>query len=366
MADYIIVNKTDLKKKLKELEYSRNVEPDNQMQNYLDGQIKSLEAILKESIPLNSEIGKAFDAGKYNNMIKYVPKEYFDKEDKNLWSIPTDKLSKLRFTKSTNQLNISSIDGPNTKSITNQHIYITNNEEIKDGNWCLYNKNHNSRNPIWELVKCGKIKREEMHPHTNGKLLLWMMKIIITTDSDLIEDGIQAIDNKFLEWFVKNPDCGFIKTKESKWLLDTEDKPYYTIIVPKEEILCEHCLSTTTCCDDIEAETCENMNRKELRQETLEKVKRTELFNSILPIVKKIPRKDVENDAMDALSCAYELEQLFYELQNKKLYNKEDLEKSFEAGRNYEEFLQSQKENLDWEGKIDYKPKSFDEWFKQI
>jgi hypothetical protein len=64
MADYIIVNKTDLKKKLKELEYSRNVEPDNQMQSYLDGQIKSLEIALKESIPLNGEIRKAFCAGK--------------------------------------------------------------------------------------------------------------------------------------------------------------------------------------------------------------------------------------------------------------------------------------------------------------
>jgi hypothetical protein len=32
-------------------------------------------------------------------------------------------------------------------------------------------------------------------------------KIILTTDQDLIADGVQAIDDTFLEWFVKNPSC---------------------------------------------------------------------------------------------------------------------------------------------------------------
>ena len=32
-------------------------------------------------------------------------------------------------------------------------------------------------------------------------------KIILTTDPDLIADGVQGIDNEFLEWFVKNPSC---------------------------------------------------------------------------------------------------------------------------------------------------------------
>jgi hypothetical protein len=31
--------------------------------------------------------------------------------------------------------------------------------------------------------------------------------IILTTDGDLIDDGVQAIDDEFLEWFVKNPIC---------------------------------------------------------------------------------------------------------------------------------------------------------------
>ncbi len=32
-------------------------------------------------------------------------------------------------------------------------------------------------------------------------------KVILTTDQDLIKDGVQAIDDEFLEWFVKNPSC---------------------------------------------------------------------------------------------------------------------------------------------------------------
>jgi hypothetical protein len=32
-------------------------------------------------------------------------------------------------------------------------------------------------------------------------------KIILTTDQDLIKDGIQPIDDEFLEWFVKNSSC---------------------------------------------------------------------------------------------------------------------------------------------------------------
>jgi hypothetical protein len=57
------------------------------------------------------------------------------------------------------------------------YILAVSNEEIKDGDLCVYNKNYNSRNPNWELIRCGVIEREEMHPHSNNKLLLWMKKI---------------------------------------------------------------------------------------------------------------------------------------------------------------------------------------------
>ena len=85
---------------------------------------------------------------------------------------------------------------------------------------------------------------------------------------------------------------------------------------------------------------------KELKQnkkETLEEIKvikRTELYNSILSIVKQIPRKEVEGDAIDAPSCAYELEQLFLKWQQEKMYSEEDLRQAFRDGQeniNYSE-----------------------------
>ena len=42
---------------------------------------------------------------------------------------------------------------------------------------------------------------------TKYRLIKIQKKIIITTDQDLIKDGVQAIDDEFLEWFVKNPSC---------------------------------------------------------------------------------------------------------------------------------------------------------------
>lgn len=40
-------------------------------------------------------------------------------------------------------------------------------------------------------------------------------KIILTTDQDLIKDGVQAIDDEFLEWFVANPSCKFVEVQNS-------------------------------------------------------------------------------------------------------------------------------------------------------
>jgi len=69
-------------------------------------------------------------------------------------------------------------------------------------------------------------------------------KIMLTTDPQLIKFGVQAIDNEFLEWFVKNPSCesvevekgylgmcGFVKSDEPI----SKDKLHYKIIIPKEE-----------------------------------------------------------------------------------------------------------------------------------
>jgi hypothetical protein len=71
-----------------------------------------------------------------------------------------------------------------------QHIYITSEEEPKDGEWAIATEG------IWKNT----IIKITGTPITD----VWR-KIILTTDPDLIKDGVQPIDNEFLEWFVKNP-----------------------------------------------------------------------------------------------------------------------------------------------------------------
>ena len=101
------------------------------------------------------------------------------------------------------------------------------------------------------------------------------------------------------------------------------------------------------------------MKNKETLEE-VRKVERTELFNSIFSVVKQIPRKDVECDAMDASSCSYEIEQLFYKWQqeqNKKLYSEEELREAFRQGEqniNYSEIygLDSKLTEQEWFEKL--------------
>jgi hypothetical protein len=100
---------------------------------------------------------------------------------------------------------------------TKLNIYITSDEEIKEGDWYLYCNQINKR-----IRKNPKAE----YPYPNYQ------KIILTTDQDLIKDGVQEIDNEFLEWFVKNPSCEFVEVQ--KWF-DGLDFLEYKIIIPQEE-----------------------------------------------------------------------------------------------------------------------------------
>jgi hypothetical protein len=66
----------------------------------------------------------------------------------------------------------------------------------------------------------------------NTDRLIWCKKITLATDLDLIADGVQAIDDEFLEWFVKNPSCENVKVES---LNIGDGKLGYVICKPKEE-----------------------------------------------------------------------------------------------------------------------------------
>ena len=137
----------------------------------------------------------------------------------NLWVIPTDKPSRLFIWG--NKLRLGElVDSPDYFPKLNQHIYITNSEEIKEGDWFL---------------KDGKLIKK------NGHIKHYAIsepKIILTTDQDLIKDGVQAIDDESLEWFVENPSCESVEIYslgiENS---DTGESGHYKyeIIIPKQE-----------------------------------------------------------------------------------------------------------------------------------
>ena len=116
---------------------------------------------------------------------------------KNCWLIPTDKPSRLKSNKNVFDYSPAMMF-IQEKDWKNQHIYITNDEEIKEGDWVFNFEYH-------YIVQYDSKKHDSK---------FWYKKIILTTDIDLIKDGVQAIDDEFLEWFVKNPSCESVEVKK--------------------------------------------------------------------------------------------------------------------------------------------------------
>jgi hypothetical protein len=161
---------------------------------------------------------------------------------KNIHILPTDKPSRLAGSeyiineqgidkrafklKSWNKL----IPNKDLKDVgyTPLNLYITNDEEIKEGDW-WYNIVNN---------EFGKSYFKNSIPAEWGET----KKIILTTDLDLIADGVQAIDDEFLEWFIKNPSYELVETKLVDFEVDmglgdecVEYSSYYEITIPQEE-----------------------------------------------------------------------------------------------------------------------------------
>jgi hypothetical protein len=135
---------------------------------------------------------------------------------KNLHLLPTPQPSRLYFYKGDNkypsQYYLRSLKSlPFNDSIANQNICITSDAEIKEGDWILF------QGILTKALEGEKFSGKE--------------KIILTDNTDLIKDGVQAIDDEFLEWFVKNPSCEFVNFISYVNEKSTKD---YEIIIPKE------------------------------------------------------------------------------------------------------------------------------------
>ena len=142
---------------------------------------------------------------------------------KNIHVLPTENSSRLSYNKD----GVLELHRLQWRKNT-QNIYITSNEEIKKDEWCI-----DSNNIVFKFKKFMNYN--------------YYKKIILTTDSDLIKDGVRKIDNDFLEWFVDNPTCEFIEVETEAMFKgymtfpeSINEPPFYgnlkhKIIIPKEE-----------------------------------------------------------------------------------------------------------------------------------
>lgn len=91
---------------------------------------------------------------------------------------------------------------------TYNHIYITSNEDIKEGDWCIQNRNYLCK------ITCNQDRTQQ-----------GLKKIIATTDNLTFDDGYNS-------WFIPSPSDGFIKKFIERYNAGT---PITKVMVEYEE-----------------------------------------------------------------------------------------------------------------------------------
>jgi hypothetical protein len=217
------------------------------------------------------------------------------------------------------------------------NIYITSDEEIE--NCWFVNLTNN---------EIGYIKNN-IGTQKNAK------KIILTTDQDLIKDGVQAIPDEFLEWFVKNPSCERVEVEESN-LLNTSrtylgvDK--YKIIIPKEE------------------------PKQDLEKEIFELEQELDIPSHLRWHNSK-PKQETLEERVNKLSQGHYLQTTliafanvgaeWQQEQNKNLYSEEDIRKAyFEGVKSTGEGWNAEYANYNCPNVEEVWKQEFKEWFEQF
>jgi hypothetical protein len=98
-----------------------------------------------------------------------------------------------------------------------QYVYITSHSEDINENEYIITKDG-------RLVQVSYLLSSDLEGAS---------KIILTTDPKLIKDGVQAVPDEFLEWFVKNQICEEVEVEGH--IYKGQDETEYKIIFTKEE-----------------------------------------------------------------------------------------------------------------------------------
>lgn len=165
---------------------------------------------------------------------------------RNIYTLPTNLASELFLNKEGILLESYILRRSNAR-----HIYITSDGDIKEGDWCLLDNNVGASTG-YDVCKCDS---SDIKNGWYGFGLFYTgrcKKIVITTNQDLIKDGVEEIDDKFLQWFLKNQTCEEVYVEVTTLWLNkkfggtwqpfpdetaTQSKKTYKIIIPKEENL---------------------------------------------------------------------------------------------------------------------------------
>jgi len=201
----------------------------------------------------------------------------------------------------------------NTEFYQHQNTYITSDEEIKEGDYIFYSINRvagkvlelgrrtsNGENiPVVYCKETGSIDTKDC------------TKIILTTDQDLIKDGVQAIDNEFLEWFIKNPSCEKVDvTNVPDFIYETKHS-CYKIIIPKEDIQ-----QVGIDWSRFPKSTQEKVGYLEPKQETIEEAAKNYAIDNSLIGYELMPYKGFINGAKWQQERSYSEEEVFELLEN--------------------------------------------------
>ena len=217
---------------------------------------------------------------------------------KNIHILPTDKSSRLHFDCKLFLSTNPQISREINSIVEGRNIYITSDEEIKEGDWCLDLMN----NTIYVATKV------VVHNLKSLEYEQYLKKIILTTDQDLIKDDVQAIDDEFLEWFVNNPSFEEVEVvSERRNFKEINYITIYKIIIPKEE------LSTKL----HKGEIVDESYPKEFKQETLEEVAEIWVNNRFTKQIK-------DEDIYASKSSIIESHILFAKWQQERSYSEEE------------------------------------------
>lgn len=219
-----------------------------------------------------------------------------------------------------------------------QNIYITNSEEIKEG-YDVKGK--------WVMSEYGFVTKADriegnylIHENGGSNFLCHYRFVIITTDPELIKNGVQEVPEYFLKWFIvgKNP-IEYVEIKPHLESLDTMKNSYEIIIPqPKQEINI----------DDVAISSKQIFT---LKQETIDDARKNYISDINCELYNEQTNETIKSFASDAFEQGAE----WYYKKTLEMFTKLVVRSCFKSDRDYKVAKQTLLEitGIDYENEVD-------------